>query len=61
MKATIDFTYSSLSTLSDLFCISLDRAGRAYVGTTNCDMDKLNHRLVEIYKELLDGKPNSSK
>jgi len=34
--------------------------GRAYV-EANYDIDKLNDRLVEIYKELLDGTINSNK
>jgi len=38
----------------------MGRAGRAYV-EANYDIDKLNDRLVEIYKELLDGKIRSSK
>ena len=38
----------------------MGRAGRAYV-EANYDINKLNDRLVEIYRELLDGKICSSK
>jgi len=48
----IKFTYNGFSMLSDSFCISLDRAGRAHV-EANYDIDKLNDRLVEIYQGLL--------
>ena len=38
----------------------MDWAFRAYV-EANYDIDELNDRLGEIYRELLDGKINSNK
>ena len=38
----------------------MDWAVRAYF-EANYDIDELNDRLVEIYRELLDGKINSNK
>ena len=40
--------------------LEIGRAGRAHV-EANYDINKLNDRLVEIYKELLDGTINSNK